>query len=491
MQDEIVEFNIKEHEVHPEATRIIEENMVHEKKIFPYKETDKEVFVAMVDPTDMNTITKLKIKFKKRIIAARIAEEDFYMLINRYFGVGAGMLYQVASDINISTGSIFEDFNIDDNKGGAEIIQFVNKVILDAYKRGATDIHLEPIKKDVLLRYRIDGVLHNITIPPSIKAVYHSIVSRIKIMSNLDIAEKRLPQDGRIKIIIGKNENDLRVSVLPTINGEAIVIRILANQKGEMELEKLGMEGDLLVKFRELINRPNGIMLVTGPTGSGKTTTLFSAIKEINDLKSKIITIEDPVEYQLDGVSQIQVKPEIGLTFAEGLRAILRQDPDIVLVGEIRDRETAEIAIRASLTGHLVFATLHTNDSISSVTRLIDMGIEPYLITSSLIGVLAQRLVRMICPYCKTETILDNGEKNYYGKGCDYCFGTGYKGRSGIHELFLIDDMNKKDILNGKSNFEIKAHLVKEFGWKDLKADGMNKAKQGITTYDEIYRTAW
>jgi len=464
----------------------ITENFIHERKIFPYLKNERDIFVAMVNPNDINTVMHIKTKFKRKVIPTQISTEEFFLLARKYFGVGAGMFNET------SKGSISfsKDFDIDDTKENAEVIQFVNRILLDAYNKGATDIHLEPVKDDILLRYRIDGVLHNIPLPSAIKHVYLSVVSRIKIMAEMDIAEKRLPQDGRIKIKTKTEETELRISVIPTVNGESIVIRILANQKKEMELENLGMTTEILDKFKELIQKPNGIILVTGPTGSGKTTTLFSAIKQINNGQLKILTIEDPVEYQLDGVSQIQVKSDIGLDFASGLRAILRHDPDIIMIGEIRDRETAEIAIRSSLTGHLVFATLHTNDSISSVTRLIDMGIEPYLITSSLVGVLAQRLVRKICPYCKTSKIIDNGEEYWYGKGCDYCFYTGYKGRSSIHELYVIDDTTKKDILKGKSNFEIKSHLVED-GWKNLKADGMTKVKLGLTTLEEIMRVAW
>lgn len=486
MIGDIDTFDIKNTAINVEALKLLDQGFIHERKIFPYQVNDKELYIAMVDIQDSATIVSLKSKLKKRVIASKISEMDFYTLTSTYFGVGSGMFTEVkVKDVNFN-----QDYDIGENQDNAEIIQFVNRVIMDAYKRGSTDIHFEPVKRDILLRFRIDGVLHNVPIPPSIKNVYLAVVSRIKIMSELDIAEKRLPQDGRIKIKIGDKEQDLRVSVIPTINGESVVIRILANQKGEMELEKLGMEKDIMNNFRELVHRPNGIVLVTGPTGSGKTTTLFSGIKEINDSSKKIITIEDPVEYQLDGVAQIQVKSDIGLTFAAGLRAILRQDPDIIMIGEIRDKETAEIAIRASLTGHLVFATLHTNDSVSSVTRLIDMGIEPYLITSSLIGVLAQRLVRVVCPFCKTEKVLDNGEITAHGEGCDYCFNTGYKGRTSIHELYMIDDATKKDILAGKSNFEIKANL-KKMGWRDLKDDGILKVKKGVTTYEEIYRVAW
>lgn len=486
MIGDIENFDIKNTQINVVALKMVDESYVHERKVFPYNVNDKEFFIAMVDVQDSATIVALKTKLKRRVIVSKINETDFYTLTSTYFGVGSGMFAEIKTkDVNFT-----QDYDIGENSDNAEIITFVNRVILDAYKRGSTDIHFEPVKRDILLRYRIDGVLHNVPIPASIKNVYLAVVSRIKIMAELDIAEKRLPQDGRIKIKVGDKEQDLRVSVIPTINGESVVIRILANQKGEMELEKLGMEHTIMHNFRELVHRPNGIVLVTGPTGSGKTTTLFSGIKEINDSSKKIITIEDPVEYQLDGVAQIQVKADIGLTFAAGLRAILRQDPDIIMIGEIRDRETAEIAIRASLTGHLVFATLHTNDSVSSVTRLIDMGIEPYLITSSLIGVLAQRLVRVICPFCKKEKILDNGEATYYGEGCDYCFNTGYKGRTSIHELYMIDDATKKDILAGKSNFDIKANL-KKMGWNDLKDDGILKVKEGMTTYEEIYRVAW
>jgi type II secretory ATPase GspE/PulE/Tfp pilus assembly ATPase PilB-like protein len=460
--------------------------MLFFQKAFPYMVNDREIYVAIVNPNDINTEMHIKSISRRRVVLTKISSDEFYLLVRRYFGIGAGMF----SEVEKPTITFEKDFNIDDSKESAEVVQFVNKVLQDAYNKGATDVHLEPTKDDTLLRYRIDGVLHNISIPKSIQNVYLAVVSRIKIMAEMDIAEKRLPQDGRIKIKSKGEDTELRISVIPTINGESIVIRILANQKREMDLEKLGMSPKILRDFKDLISKPNGIILVTGPTGSGKTTTLFSAIKEINDGSQKILTIEDPVEYQLDGVSQIQAKSEIGFDFATGLRAILRHDPDIIMIGEIRDKETAEIAIRSSLTGHLVFATLHTNDSISSVTRLIDMGIEPYLITSSLVGVLAQRLVRKICPYCKTEKILDNGKKTWYGKGCDYCFHTGYKGRTSIHELYIIDDITKKDILTGKSNFEIKKNQVDK-GWKTLKDDGMDKAEIGETTFEEVIKVAW
>ena len=479
--EEILKLDIKK-----ELVNLLDEKFIFERKAFPYMVNDREIYVAIVNPNDINTEMHIKSISRRRVVLTKISSDEFYLLVRRYFGIGAGMF----SEVEKPTITFEKDFNIDDSKESAEVVQFVNKVLQDAYNKGATDVHLEPTKDDTLLRYRIDGVLHNISIPKSIQNVYLAVVSRIKIMAEMDIAEKRLPQDGRIKIKSKGEDTELRISVIPTINGESIVVRILANQKREMDLEKLGMSPKILRDFKDLISKPNGIILVTGPTGSGKTTTLFSAIKEINDGSQKILTIEDPVEYQLDGVSQIQAKSEIGFDFATGLRAILRHDPDIIMIGEIRDKETAEIAIRSSLTGHLVFATLHTNDSISSVTRLIDMGIEPYLITSSLVGVLAQRLVRKICPYCKTEKILDNGKKTWYGKGCDYCFHTGYKGRTSIHELYIIDDITKKDILTGKSNFEIKKNQVDK-GWKTLKDDGMDKAEIGETTFEEVIKVAW
>ena len=479
--EEILKLDIKK-----ELVNLLDEKFIFERKAFPYMVNDREIYVAIVNPNDINTEMHIKSISRRRVVLTKISSDEFYLLVRRYFGIGAGMF----SEVEKPTITFEKDFNIDDSKESAEVVQFVNKVLQDAYNKGATDVHLEPTKDDTLLRYRIDGVLHNISIPKSIQNVYLAVVSRIKIMAEMDIAEKRLPQDGRIKIKSKGEDTELRISVIPTINGESIVIRILANQKREMDLEKLGMSPKILRDFKDLISKPNGIILVTGPTGSGKTTTLFSAIKEINDGSQKILTIEDPVEYQLDGVSQIQAKSEIGFDFATGLRAILRHDPDIIMIGEIRDKETAEIAIRSSLTGHLVFATLHTNDSISSVTRLIDKKIEPYLITSSLVGVLAQRLVRKICPYCKTEKILDNGKKTWYGKGCDYCFHTGYKGRTSIHELYIIDDITKKDILTGKSNFEIKKNQVDK-GWKTLKDDGMDKAEIGETTFEEVIKVAW
>ena len=479
--EEILKLEIRKDLIH-----LFDEKFIFERKFFPYIVTEREIHVAMVNPQDINTEMHIKSVSKRRVVVTKISEDEFYLLARRYFGIGAGMF----SDVEKPNITFEKEFNIDNSKESAEVVQFVNRVLQDAYNKGATDIHLEPTKDDTLLRYRIDGVLHNISIPKSIQNVYLAVVSRIKIMADMDIAEKRLPQDGRIKIRTKGEETELRISVIPTINGESIVIRILANQQKEMELEKLGMSPKILRDFQDLIKRPNGIILVTGPTGSGKTTTLFSAIKEINNGSQKILTIEDPVEYQMDGVSQIQAKADIGFDFATGLRAILRHDPDIIMIGEIRDRETAEIAIRSSLTGHLVFATLHTNDSISSVTRLIDMGIEPYLITSSLIGVLAQRLVRKICPYCKTEKVLDNGKKTWYGKGCDYCFHTGYRGRTSIHELYVMDDKSKKDVLTGKSNFEIKKNLV-DLGWKTLKDDGTDKADLGETTVEEIIKVAW
>jgi len=396
-----------------------------------------------------------------------------------------------------------KEFNIDNSKESAEVVKFVNQVLQDAYNKGATDIHLEPTKEDVLLRYRIDGVLHNISIPKSIQNVYLAVVSRIKIMAELDIAEKRLPQDGRIKIRTKGEETELRISVIPTINGESIVIRILANQQKEMELEKLGMSPRILREFEELIKKPNGIILVTGPTGSGKTTTLASMIDQINRERScHILTLEDPLEYLHKHKKSMVNQREIGsdsASLASALRGALREDPDVIMVGEIRDREVGEIAVEAALTGHLVLSTLHTNDAPSTITRLINMGIEPFLVVAALNVVVAQRLCRRICKDCKeidTSTTKEqliacgisptSAEKVvvYRGKGCNTCNGTGYKGRVAIYEVLEVTTGIKEILLRHGSSDEIKKQAIKD-GMKTLRMCALTKVAQGLTTLDE------
>ena len=382
----------------------------------------------------------------------------------------------------------------------APVIQLLNSTFLRAVRARASDIHFEPYSDYVLIRFRLDGVLHEINKLP--KSSYPSVVSRIKVMAKLNVAEKRLPQDGRIRIRIGEKEMDLRVSTLPTIFGERVVIRLLDRSTKILTLKELGYMEDDLKKLENMISKPYGLILVTGPTGSGKSTTLYASLLKLKSPRKNIITIEDPIEYQIDGISQIQVNPKINLTFANGLRSILRQDPDIIMVGEIRDLETAEIAIHASMTGHLVLSTLHTNDAPSAVTRLVDMGVESFLVASSLEGVIAQRLVRRICNNCKTEfvpsdteieeinrltgeDIVSPGDKLYKGKGCEQCFGTGYKGRIAICEIMEVDEEMRSTISKTPESTVIRKKAL-EKGMKTLLKDGVQKALSGITTVEEV-----
>ncbi|MFA4991564.1 MAG: type II secretion system ATPase GspE [Candidatus Omnitrophota bacterium] len=391
--------------------------------------------------------------------------------------------------------------DIKDAKGDdAPIIKLVNIIIEEALKRRASDIHVEPLENKFRVRYRIDGILHEIPGPP--KRLQGAIISRLKIMAGMDIAEKRMPQDGRIKIVLEKKELDLRVSTLPAIHGESVVMRILDKSSFLVGMEDIGFLPDNRKDFERLISMPNGMILVTGPTGSGKTTTLYATLSHVNQKERKVITIEDPVEYQLDGINQVQVKPQINLTFAGGLRSMLRQAPDIIMVGEIRDLETAEIAVQSALTGHLIFSTLHTNDAASAVTRLVDMGIKPYLVASTVQGVLAQRLVRVICPACrqpysptqeeKAALCVNSGDKAqdielYRGKGCPDCNNTGFKGRLAIFELLIMTDAVRELVIENAPSGDI-SRKAREFGMRTLKEDGIEKVKRGYTTLQEVLR---
>ncbi|KAF0189969.1 MAG: proteinral secretion pathway protein [Desulfobulbaceae bacterium] len=386
-----------------------------------------------------------------------------------------------------------------DDTSDAPVIRLVNLMFSQAVRDNASDIHIEPYQNSLKIRQRLDGILYDMLSPP--KHVQSALISRIKIMANLNIAEKRLPQDGRIELKVGNKDVDLRVSTLPTSFGERVVLRLLDKSSILMTLTELGMPDDRFIPFTEQIKAANGIVLVTGPTGSGKTTTLYAALTSINNTDINIITIEDPVEYRISGIGQVQVNPKINLTFASGLRTIVRQDPDVILVGEIRDTETAEIAIQSALTGHLVFSTLHTNDAASAITRLIDMGVEPFLLSSSINAILAQRLVRIICPHCKEaympepEALLklgitpDNSIRAYRGKGCAKCHHTGYKGRCGIFELLLMDREMKHMILQTANANDIKELAIKN-GMITLRQDGATKVLQGITTIEEVYRVS-
>jgi general secretion pathway protein E len=379
----------------------------------------------------------------------------------------------------------------------APVVRLVNLLVENAISMESSDIHIEPFEDALRIRYRIDGLLYDQETPP--RRLQAAVTSRIKIMAEMNIAERRLPQDGRIRVTLQGRRVDIRVSTVPTVHGESIVMRLLDRSSVFLPLERLGFSPATRQRFESLIKRPHGIFLVTGPTGSGKTTTLYAALDKINSADRKILTVEDPVEYQLKGVNQIAVKPKIGLTFANGLRHIVRQDPDVILVGEIRDLETAEISIQAALTGHLVFSTLHTNDAPAAITRLQDMGVEPYLVASVLEGVLAQRLVRRICAACRTPDVPSPADLEalgleispdtllYRGKGCDDCRGTGYRGRTGIYELFVITEDVRSLILRRASSREIR-HLAIEAGMTTLRTDGWQKAREGVTTIEEVLR---
>jgi type II secretion system protein E len=427
--------------------------------------------------------------------------ESLQRELKKRLGVGADTMGELAEDsaLQVVDESQEDDGDIDVDAEDASIIRFVNQVLRDAIELRASDIHLEPFEHEFQIRYRVDGVLQAIPVPPQIKRFQPAIVSRLKILSHLNIAEKRLPQDGRIKIRLDANEVDIRVSVIPMLHGEAVVLRLLRQNSTLLGMAEMGMDARELKSFRRVLGLPHGIILVTGPTGSGKTTTLYTALNEINDQVRKIITIEDPIEYQLKGINQIQVSEKAGLTFARGLRSILRHDPDVILVGEIRDRETAQIAVQASLTGHLVFSTLHTNDAPGAVTRLIDMGVEPYLVASSLEAVLAQRLVRLLCKHCKQpDTSATTAAMKaqigipaetpvYRAVGCRECRNTGYHGRHAIFEWMDIDNPLRELVLKNVSSGEIAAQ-ARRSGLRTLNEDGWRLVRTGITTPEEVLR---
>ena len=476
-----------------------------QKKAIPVKNGDKGLLIAINDPFDYETIDHitqtLGIGFIETVLAS---EREIGKAVNEAFEEGPHTAEQVLKDIDEEDSErifaeIEETTDLLEDTSEAPVIKFVNLMFSKAAKSRASDIHIEPYQQDLKIRFRIDGLLYNMFNPP--KRLHPSITSRIKVMSGLNIAEKRMPQDGRIEIRVGDKDIDIRVSTLPTVYGERVVLRVLDKSSKMFELHELGIPEDHLLDIKNLITLSHGIILVTGPTGSGKTTTLYASLSEINTPEKNIITIEDPVEYQIGGIGQVHVNRKVGLTFANGLRTIVRQDPDVILVGEIRDLETAEIAIQAALTGHLVFSTLHTNDAASAVTRLIDMGIEPFLITSSVLAIIAQRLVRTVCPYCKKPSEmtseymkeLDINEKDVknahicIGEGCEKCLDTGYYGRTGIYEILKMSEQSKQTILSSSDANIIKQVAIKE-GMKALRQDGADKIMKGLSTTEEILR---
>src|SRR5687768_9362825 len=471
-------------------------------RILPLEERDGATIVATSRITDSSGLDELRLASGRDIIPALAASTEIERTLKKVLGVGADTLQTLnaeGGDLQVIDAHEDEDLDLANAAQDASIIRFVNQILTEAIESRATDVHIEPFEDALRLRYRIDGVLVEANAPGSVRRFHAAIVSRLKILSHLDIAEKRLPQDGRIKLKISAREIDVRVSIIPMIHGEAVVLRILDRGDAVLGTQHLGMAERDRHHFDKILDMPHGIVLVTGPTGSGKTTTLYAALSKINDVERKIITIEDPVEYQLRGVNQIQVNSKSGLTFAAGLRAILRHDPDVVLVGEIRDRETAEIAVQASLTGHLVFSTLHTNDAPGAATRLVDMGVEPYLVASSVEVVVAQRLVRVICPKCREQ--LPQGEVDiaraefgdlvpqhlYRGVGCRNCQGTGYRGRQGIFEVLAVTDEIRSLIMHHAPSHEIRKVAVRQ-GMRSLREDGWRIVGEGRTTIDEVMR---
>jgi type IV pilus assembly protein PilB len=499
--------NLNEITIDPLIVVLIPEEMARRHQLIAIDKGENKLTVAMANPLDVFAYDEIKIRLGYNLEAVLSYGEDINKALDEVFGV-TDEWDQVIDKFENMTVTVLKEEEKEAELSAltageeAPIISLVNLMILRAVKEQASDIHIESFGDETLqVRYRIDGILHDVMSLP--RQLRLAVISRIKIMSDLDIAERRLPQDGRIQINVGGRTINIRVSILPTVNGEGAVLRILDPSSILLELNSLGFSQDILPKFTSLIKKPNGIILVTGPTGSGKSTTLYTTLNILNSTEKKIMTIEDPVEYRLKGINQVQAKPKIGLTFAAGLRSFLRQDPDIMLVGEIRDKETAEVAVQAALTGHLVLSTLHTNDAPSSVIRLIDMGIEPFLISSSVIGVIAQRLVRRICPRCKKEAKLTSDlakileEYNMdskkiilnKGEGCPYCKETGYKGRIAIFELMIITD-TIRDLISGNiTSGKLRETALKE-GMCQLKEDGLKKVCEGVTTIDEVLRVA-
>ena len=470
--------------------------------LLPLREEGGVLVVATGDLFDTAGLDELRLAAAREVRPVLCPRGEIDRCTKRLLGVGADTLQSLAGEAEVNVienGRADEDLDLTVAAQDASIIRFVNQVLAEALELRATDVHVEPFENQLRVRYRIDGVLQEANIPPEVRRYHAAIVSRLKILSHLDIAEKRLPQDGRIRVKMAGREIDLRVSVIPMIHGEAVVLRILDRGDALLGLEHLGMAPRDRARFERILELPHGIVLVTGPTGSGKTTTLYAALSRINTVQRKIITIEDPVEYQLRGINQIQVATKAGLTFATGLRSILRHDPDVVLVGEIRDGETARIAVQASLTGHLVFSTLHTNDAPSAPARLIDMGVEPYLVASSLELVLAQRLVRLICPECKEVAPSGPGEPGalqaqygavvpevvYHGRGCRACMGTGYRGRQGVFEMMPVTE-DIRTLIVGRTAAGQMRRVAQQQGMKGLWEDGWRLVREGRTTIEEV-----
>lgn len=497
--------------------RLIPARIAHEYSIVPISRKGQRLDIALADPRQFEKCQEIAMLISHDFSRGDQLQDSFIVvghltypshiavMIKSLYGIGADMVQDMINESAADTALV--DHEIVDlsseqaEEEDAAIVRFVNQLLLEAVQNEASDIHLEPYEKDLRIRYRIDGMLRAVPVPEKIKHLESAIISRIKIMANLDIAEKRLPQDGQIRLMMLNRPIDVRVSVVPTMFGQGLALRLLDRQILFRDMDNLGMPGDYLALYRQVLGLSHGVILVTGPTGCGKTTTLYASLNEINNPAQKIITVEDPIEYQLYGISQIQVKPQINLTFANILRSILRHDPDVIMVGEIRDRETAQIGISAAMTGHLVFSTLHTNDAPSAPVRLVEMGIEPYLISSALEAVIAQRLVRLLCPDCKEPTtyqtdtgfeeadIMLTHEQIYTSGGCPNCLHSGYRGRTALFEMFTLSDEIRQLILNRSDADQIRQAAL-HFGMRSLRQSGLLKVKEGLTSLSEIYRVA-
>jgi general secretion pathway protein E/type IV pilus assembly protein PilB len=495
--------NVEASKVDRAALGLLPSRFVFKHQILPLAATDTMAKLATYDV--FNSVARRLAQQQlpgRKIEWVIVPRAQLFRAIKTVYGVGAETFEEILASTRTYDGGDereqAQDITTDDPE--ASVVKFVNQVIREAIYERATDIHVEPLENDLRIRYRIDGILHEVAVPPQLRVLQSAIISRLKVMAHMDIAERRLPQDGRINLTTNAGAIDVRVSTIPTVNGESISLRLLSRSETlSFGIDRLDMSPKQIGTVKKLLAQPNGIILVTGPTGSGKSTSLYSFLSSINAVSRRIITIEEPVEYRLPGVSQIDVKPEIDLTFANGLRAILRQDPNVVMVGEIRDFETSEIAIRAAMTGHLVFSTLHTNDAVSGITRLLDMGIEPFLLASVVRAFIAQRLVRTICPECKTEAgypveyLQDIGApmpedmRFFHGGGCDHCRQTGYRGRTAIYEICVVSDQLQRLIIRKETGAELKARAILD-GMDTLRDDGWRRVLGGQTTVEEVVR---
>ncbi|MBI4685441.1 MAG: Flp pilus assembly complex ATPase component TadA [Nitrospirae bacterium] len=496
-QLEIPFVRLKDINVAPEAVKLVNENLARKLKVFPMTSYNETLTIAMADPLDVFAIDEIKRVTKFAVNPVVITETELMNAYDRYYR-GTGAMEEVIKDIGVESVYVPDEERRASIEGVGDetpVVKLVNLLITQAVRDRASDIHIEAEANILRVRYRVDGILHEVMTPP--RHLHLGIVSRVKILSGMDIAEKRIPQDGRFPVNVEGKQLDVRTSTLPTLYGEKVVMRLLEKTAGLPPLTGLGFSEDTLNVFIKLIKKPYGFILATGPTGSGKTTTIYSALKHISSTEKNIITIEDPIEYNLKFINQVQINPKAGLTFGNGLRSILRQDPDIIMVGEIRDLDTASIATHAALTGHLVLSTLHTNEAVGAIARLIDMGVEPFLITSSLIGVVAQRLIRKVCPHCKetykgsSDLLKEVGVKGdvelVKSKGCNECRSTGYLGREGLLEILLITESIKKLIIQKATASELKAQAVRD-RFRTMREEGIIKAMKKVTTIEEVIR---